>query len=171
MRPNTLVSAAADGEDRDDLQQTGERSRVLEGMCGVGVEEAAAIGAERLDGNLRSDRAHGDSLLGVFQRGRVDIGAQSLRHALPHQEQGKGHADRDEDVKGDPRDIDPEIAHGADRVAGEAADQRDSKHDTGRRRQEVLMRQAEHLHEVGHRAFAAVVLPVGVGDEAHRRVE
>ena len=33
------------------------------------------------------------------------------------------------------------------------------------------MRQAEHLHEIGQRAFAAVVLPVGVGDEAHRRVE
>ena len=33
------------------------------------------------------------------------------------------------------------------------------------------MRQAEHLHEIGHRAFAAVVLPVGIGDEAHRGVE
>ena len=33
------------------------------------------------------------------------------------------------------------------------------------------MREAEHLHEVGHRAFAAVVLPIGVGDEAHCRVE
>ena len=33
------------------------------------------------------------------------------------------------------------------------------------------MRQAEHLHEIGHRAFAAVVLPVGVGDEAHRSIE
>ena len=33
------------------------------------------------------------------------------------------------------------------------------------------MRQAEHLREVGHRAFAAVVLPVGVGDEADRGIE
>jgi hypothetical protein len=33
------------------------------------------------------------------------------------------------------------------------------------------VRQAEHLHQIGQRAFAAVVLPVGVGDEAHRRVE
>ena len=33
------------------------------------------------------------------------------------------------------------------------------------------MRQPEHLHEIGHRAFAAVVLPVGVGDEADRGVE
>ena len=57
------------------------------------------------------------------------------------------------------------------RRAREAADQRDREHDAGRRRQEVLVRQAEHLHEIGHRAFAAVVLPVGVGDEADRRVE
>ena len=57
------------------------------------------------------------------------------------------------------------------RCAREAADQRHRQHDAGRRRQEVLVRQAEHLHEIGQRAFAAVVLPVGVGDEAHRRVE
>ena len=57
------------------------------------------------------------------------------------------------------------------RRARKAADQRDREHDAGRRRQEVLVRQAEHLREVGHRAFAAVVLPVGVGDEADRRVE
>jgi hypothetical protein len=30
------------------------------------------------------------------------------------------------------------------------------------------MGEAEHLHEVGHGAFAAVVLPVGVGDERVR---
>ena len=55
--------------------------------------------------------------------------------------------------------------------ARETADQRHREHDAGRRRQEILVRQAEHLHEVGHRAFAAVVLPVGVGDEADRGVE
>ena len=57
------------------------------------------------------------------------------------------------------------------RCAREAADQRDRQHDAGRGRQEVLVRQAEHLHEIGQRAFAAVVLPVGVGDEADCGVE
>ena len=33
------------------------------------------------------------------------------------------------------------------------------------------MSEAEHLHEVGHRAFATIVLPVGIGDEADRRIE
>ena len=62
----------------------------------------------------------------------------------------------------------PMVLHGR---AGKAADQRDGQHDAGGGGQEVLVRQAQHLHEIGHRAFAAVVLPVGVGDEAHRRVE
>jgi hypothetical protein len=53
----------------------------------------------------------------------------------------------------------------------EAANERDSEDDAGGGRQEVLMREAQHLHEIGHRAFAAVVLPVGVGDKADRRVE
>ena len=60
---------------------------------------------------------------------------------------------------------------GAHRGAGEAADQRDGQHDAGRGRQEVLDRQAQHLGQVGHRALAAVVLPVGVGDEGDRGVE
>ena len=140
-------------------------------MRGIGVEEAAAIGAEHLDRDLRGDRADRDGLLGAFQRGRVDIGAERLRHALPDQEQRVDDADRQQDVERAARDIDPEIADGPHRRAREAADQRDRQHDAGRRRQEVLVRQAEHLHEVGHRAFAAVVLPVGVGDEADRRVE
>ena len=33
------------------------------------------------------------------------------------------------------------------------------------------MRQAEHLHEIRHRAFAAVILPVGIGDETDGRIE
>jgi hypothetical protein len=52
-----------------------------------------------------------------------------------------------------------------------AADQRHRQRDAGRRRQEILVGEAEHLHQIGHRAFAAVVLPVGVGDETDRGVE
>jgi hypothetical protein len=33
------------------------------------------------------------------------------------------------------------------------------------------MRQAEHLYQIGQRALAAVVLPVGIGDEGDRSVE
>ena len=33
------------------------------------------------------------------------------------------------------------------------------------------MRETEHLHQVRHRAFAAVVLPVRISDETHGRVQ
>ena len=153
------------------LHEIRQRGRVLERMRRIGVEEAAAIGAEHLDRDLRGDRADRDGLLGAFQRGGVDIGAERLRHALPDQEQREEHADREQDVERAAGDIDPEIADGLGRGAREAADQRDRQHDAGRRRQEVLVREAEHLHEIRQRAFAAVVLPVGVGDEADRGVE
>ena len=109
--------------------------------------------------------------LAPSKRRRVDISAERLRHALPDQKQSKGNADRNEDVERAAGHIDPEIADRLGRGAGEAADQRDRKHDAGCRREKVLMGEAEHLHEVGQRALATVVLPVGVGDEADGRVE
>ena len=33
------------------------------------------------------------------------------------------------------------------------------------------MGEAKHLHEIGQRALATIVLPVGVGDEADRGIE
>ena len=161
----------ADREDREHLHEIRQRGRVLEGMRGIGVEEAAAIGAEHLDRDLRGDRADRDGLLGAFQRRGLDIGAQRLRHALPDQEQRVDDADRQQHIERAARHIDPEIADGAHRGTGEAADQRHRERDAGRGRQEILVRQAEHLRQIGQRAFAAVVLPVGVGDEGDRGVE
>ena len=63
-------------------------------------------------------------------------------------------------------EIDPEIANRLAGCSGEPTDKRDRDGNTGCRRNEVLHGQAGHLHEVGHRAFAAVVLPVGIGHEA-----
>ena len=77
----------AEREDREHLDEIRQRGRVLERMRGIGIEEAAAIGAEHLDRDLRGDRPHRDGLLGAFQRGGVDIGAERLRHALPDQEE------------------------------------------------------------------------------------
>ena len=161
----------AEREDRDDLHVIRQRGRILERMRGIGVEEAAAIGAQHLDRDLRRDRADRDGLLGAFERCRVDIGAERLRNPLPDQEQRIGNADRNEDVERAAGHIDPEISDRLRRMARKAADDSDSEHDAGRGGEKILMGQAEHLHEIGHRAFAAVVLPVGVGDEAHRRIE
>ena len=100
----------ADREDQHDLDEIGDGVRVLERMGGVGVEEAAAVGAQHLDDFLRGDRALGDHLLGAFQRRRLGIGAEVLRHALPDEEQADDDRDRQQDVERAAGQIDPEIA-------------------------------------------------------------
>ena len=50
-----------DQQNEQDLQQMGERGRILKGMGRVGIEEAAAVGAQFLDRLLGSDRSHGDT--------------------------------------------------------------------------------------------------------------
>ena len=77
----------ADREDQHHLHEVGERVGILERMRGIGVEEAAAVGAQHLDDFLRGDRTLGDHLPGAFQRRRLGIGAEILRHALPDEEQ------------------------------------------------------------------------------------
>ncbi|MGA8550199.1 MAG: hypothetical protein WB678_08185 [Stellaceae bacterium] len=84
----------ADCEDRDQLDQIGDRIRVLERMRRIGVEKTAAVGAELLDDLLRGDGALRDHLLDAFERRRLGIGAEILRHPLPYQDQPDHHRDR-----------------------------------------------------------------------------
>ena len=56
--------AGGDEEDGEELQEVREGGGVLEGVRAVGVEEAAAVGAQHLDGFLRSDGALRDRLRG-----------------------------------------------------------------------------------------------------------
>ena len=79
--------------------------------------------------------------------------------------------DRQQQVERDAGDIDPEIADRLRLRAREGAHQREGHREAGGRREEVMDREAEHLGEMTHRRLAAVVLPVGVGDEAHRGIE
>jgi hypothetical protein len=160
-----------DREDRHHLDQVGDRVRVFERMRRVGVEEAAAIGAEHLDRQLRGNRADGNRLLGALERGGIDIGAHRLRHAEIDEHQRHDDAERQQDVEGGAGHIDPEIA---DRLAGcarKGADEGHGNRNAGGRRHEVLHRQPGHLRQIRHGAFAAVVLPVGVADEADGGVE
>ena len=105
-------------QDRGDLQKVGERRGILEGMRGIGIEKAAAVGAELLDGFLRGDGPHGQNLglsrdgLGdrvalviqerfalavcfriiegqLLDRGRVAIGMNVLDHALTDEGHGE----------------------------------------------------------------------------------
>ena len=60
MQAEGVGQGAGDQQDQQDLHEVGERGRVLEGMGRVGVEEAAAVGAQLLDRLLGGDRPHGD---------------------------------------------------------------------------------------------------------------
>ena len=80
----------------DHLDEVGQRRRVLERVGGVGVQEAAAVVAELLDDLLGGDRADGDRLLGALERGRGWRAVQGLGHALPDEEDGDDHRDRQE---------------------------------------------------------------------------
>ena len=144
---------------------------ILERMRRIGVEKAAAVGPKLLDDLLARHRADRDGLFRAFQRRCVDRAGQRLRHAERDQHKRPDHSDRQQDVERDPRQIDPEIADRGRRGARKAAHQREGHRETGRRRDEIVHGEAEHLGQMAHRRLAAIVLPVGVGDEADRGVE
>ena len=152
-------------------KQVGPGARILIRVGGIDVEEAAAVGAELLDRNLTGDRALRQGLLGAFERGGIDIGAEVLRHAERDQHQREHDGEREQHVKRRARQVDPEIADGGSLAAREGPCDGDSDGKAGGSGDEVLHRQSGHLAEIGERAFAAVALPVGVGDERGRRVE
>ena len=72
-------------------------------MGGVGVEEAAAIGAHMLDGLERGHRPQRDRLVCSLHRMRGDAGGKGLRLALldqqqrEHERRGHQHARREAD--------------------------------------------------------------------------
>ncbi len=128
-----------DQEDRQHLQEVGEGRGVFVGMRGVGVEEAAAVRPQLLDGDLRRRRTDRQDLLG--QRGflrlrlalrvqdglavraghrlvigdrlhdrHLQVGAEGLHDALGDQHQRQHERNRQEDVQGAADEIHPEVA-------------------------------------------------------------
>ncbi len=140
-------------------------------MGGVGVEEAAAVRAEFLDDLLARNGPDRDRLLGSLERCRVDRAHKRLRHAEPHQRKGQHEGCRQEEVKRDPGNVDPEVADRLGGRAHETARERKGHSQARRGRKKVVRREAEHLGEITHRRLAAVVLPVRIGDETSRSVE
>ena len=87
------------------------------------------------------------------------------------EEQGDQQRDRQQHIQRDAEQIGPCVADGVAGAAGKGADQRKGHGDAGGGGDEVLHRQPGHLAEIAEGAFAAVGLPVGVGDEADGGVE
>ena len=77
MRPNVNGMAAETSSMAKIERIVRPGIRILEGMRGIGVEEAAAIGAELLDRFLAGHRPERDDLLGAFERRRLDRALQA----------------------------------------------------------------------------------------------
>ena len=192
---------ARNREDREHLEKVGERRGILEGMRGVGVGVAAAIGAEHLDRDLRSHRSLDDGLrvdhlidrdgrLAIggehgfarviefrnlnrvgLQRFRRGVGFEILNHALRHQKQREHQAHGDEQVVGDADEVGPKTAEGPGILARDAAHEGGGDADAGGSGGEIVDGQPDHLGEIRQGRFTAVALPVGVGREARGGVE
>ena len=121
----------ADHQDGPHLHEIGQAGGILEGMRRIDVEEAAAIGAQHLDRFLRSHRPLRDQLLDAFQAHGLGVGAQILRHALPHQEQRHQDGHGQQHIERAAGEIDPEIAHRLGGAPRKAADQRQRQGDAG----------------------------------------
>ena len=169
--PERVGESDRDRQERQILDEVGERRGVLVGMRRVGIVGAAAVGAELLDDLLRGEGPLRDGLHGALDRHRVGRPVQVLHHALRDQEQPADDRDGQQHVQEAARRIDPEVAELAAGVPGDAADEghRDRHADGGR--DEVLASQGQHLREVAHRRLGNVDLPVGIGGEADGRVE
>ena len=128
-----VAEGGGDQQDREHLEEVRERRRVLERVRGVHVEEAAAVGAELLDRDLRGRGPQREDLLGdaalpsgvrdrLVVLGQLDdrdlrVGAKCLHHALRDQDQREDDRERQQDVERGPGQVDPEVADGARRSA------------------------------------------------------
>jgi len=103
----------------------------------------------------------------------VDVGrsGQCLDCALADEDQPGDEGDRQEHVERATHRVDPEVANRGGLLAGEAADEGDRHGHADRRAHELLDGERADLAEVRHGRLAAVVLPVGVGDERDVGVE
>ena len=171
MRPNVRGSEKLITSSRKISSQLVHVGRVLERVRGVGVVEAAAVGAELLDDLLAGDRAAGDRLLGAAEGGDdLVVQVEVLDRAAGDQEDRADDGDRQQDAQRAAHQVDPEVAQIAGAPAGEPAHQRDRHRHADGGRDEVLHRQPGHLHEMTVGGLTGVGLPVGIGDEADRGV-
>ena len=140
-------------------------------MRGVGVEEPAAVGAEQLDGFLAGDRTAGDRLLPADQC--VDdlvVQREVLDDAAADQNDRGDRGERQQDSDDAAHQIHPEVAEVTGVATGQSAHERHRDSHADGRRDEVLHREACHLHQMALCRLSGVGLPVGVRDEADGRV-
>ena len=161
-----------DEQQGEDLEEVGEAGRVLERMGRVRVDDAAAVRAQLLDRLLAGDRARGRWSASRPPRWSRRPGPRSVC-TTPR----PASTTASTSASGSRTRVTPRVRSTqklpmvSAALAREAADQGDGDRHADRGRDEVLHGEPGHLDEVAHRRLAGVVLPVGVGDEAHGGVE
>ena len=195
-----IGEAARDQEDREDLEEIGQRRRVLVRVGGVGVGVPAPVGPEHLDRHLRGHRPLHDGLrlhdlffrdriplpvldrlpLGVLFGASTVIGSTSrarfirlevLDHPLGNQEDRVEETQGEEQVQGRPDQVHQEVPHRFGGVPGDPPHERRGHGDAGGGGDEIVEGEGDHLGEVRHRRLPPVALPVRVRRETDRRVE
>ena len=140
-------------------------------MRRVGVEEAAAVGAQLLDRLLRGDRSAGQHLRTADEGLHLGEAVEVLDDAGGEQCDRSDDRQRKQQPESAANQVDPEVAEGVGAASGEPADERDGYGDAHSRRDEVLDGESGKLHRVPQRELGRVRLPVGVRDERDRGVE
>ena len=101
----------------------------------------------------------------------VRDGSHVCGNALPDEHERPDDRDRQQDVQDPAREVHPVVAERLGAASREPAEQGDRDREAGGRGGEVADGQHRGLGQVGRAGLTGVVLPVGVGLEAHRRVE
>src|SRR5215831_9269645 len=109
MLPNTLVSAAPSEKIEIICTKLDSAVGFSNGCAALALKKPPPLVPSILMAICEATGPTAMGLLRAFQRGRFDIVAERLRHALPDQEQGVDDADRQENVERATRHIDPEI--------------------------------------------------------------
>ena len=127
-----------DDEDQEQLQEVREAVGVLERVGRVGVDEAAAIGAQLLDRLLGGDRPEVDRLLahpGAWSRSPAR--RTSVARPATTRKTAPTNAIGQQDVERAARHVGPEVADGRRAAGGRGRGQRDGDGDADGRGHEV----------------------------------
>ena len=176
--------ARRNGEDHQHLEEIGEGRGIFEWMSAVGVEKAAAIGSEHLDGFLRSDRTLRNGLRVVgffcggaagirfvyglrFQESRLGVRMQILDDALGDEGKREDETEGKKNPEESASSVYPKIADGFRFATSDSANEGDGEGNADGGGGEVVIGEASHLREIAHRGFWRVHLPIGIGGEGN----
>jgi hypothetical protein len=171
MRPKTLVSAAPIAKIDTIWMRLEMASGFSKGWAELALKKPPPLVPSIL---MASCEATGPTAIVCCAPSSVvasDIGAKRLRHAEIDIDQRQDDAERQQHIERARVISTQKLPIALPDARAKARISADGDGDARRGRDEVLDGEAGHLGQIGHGAFAAVVLPVGVGDEADGGVE